>query len=90
MYLHWVFQFRLLSRWAGSCEVTYFPGDNPDAALIDKAAYEAQLARRCKRVYAYLSNSQFYVNFHVGKLVLSDGGLISLTLFKLRYYEVIK
>ena len=56
MYLHWVSQFSLLGQWASSCQVRYFPGDDPDAPMIDRAQYDADLARRCKAVYSYLRN----------------------------------
>ena len=38
--LYWVNRFCILQRWAGTCEVRFFPGDNPDAAHVDKKAYE--------------------------------------------------
>ena len=33
MFLHWARVFGVLSEWAGSCELKFFPGDNPDAAM---------------------------------------------------------
>ena len=54
MYLYWAHVFDLLAHWDGGCQVNWSPGDNPDAAMVDKAGYEARVAKRCDRVWQYL------------------------------------
>ena len=55
MFLYWANVFDFLLPWAGKCRVNWFPGDNPDAAMVDKAGYEERAAKRCDRVWRYLS-----------------------------------
>ena len=38
-FLYWCKRFGVLRDWAGVCEVNFFPGDNPDSALVDRKRY---------------------------------------------------
>ena len=45
MFLHWARVFDILGEWAGSCELRFFPGDNPDAAITNKFPYRRNLSK---------------------------------------------
>ena len=54
MYIRWADAFGVLRYWVGDCDLKYFPGDNPDAAIIDKEGYDKKVSRRCKQVERFV------------------------------------
>ena len=40
IFLFWAQWMGVLQIWAGKCDVKFYPGDDPDAPLIDRKGYD--------------------------------------------------